>query len=190
MNIITSVRNDMPNLAEVYFHDGITLGPMIALRAVGDELSELIVRTFTELEAQGTEQPTLGRCGAMLTFLAVGTGNEVSLNPAINRTSLGTQIAAMHSREYAPGGIGVVLVDISQMLVVTYGGRGFPEVQECNPFSPTTITVDQLRGAKPSGIVPVSAPRKDELIKPKKKGTRRKKAAGKKPPADEEVSVG
>ncbi len=180
-------QNDWPDLAEVYFCDNVTLGPMIALLEVGDELAELLPATFKELEAQGTEDPTIGRAGAMFTFLAVGTGNHVSLNAAINRVNMGAQIAAMHCREYAPGGIGVVLVNVATRLVTTYGGRGFPDIQECNPFAPMTISIEELGRAEPSGVKPVKAPTKKRAARKKKaarKKAARKKAAARKPDDD------
>lgn len=161
-----------PDYVEVYFHDGVNLGPMIEMAAVGDELPEIIVGTFAALHDQAITNPTIGQAGAMLTFKAVSSGNAVSLNPGPVRHGLGQQINVLHSREYAPGGIGVVLINIREQTVSVYGGRGF-EVAPGNPFQQNTFPIALLEESVASGFVqaePVPP-------KPKAKGKKRKAKA-------------
>jgi len=176
--ITTTPPNNLPDVAEVYFHDGRTMGPMIALATVGDELPELLVGALDALADQGIDKPSIGNFGAMLAARAVYTGNIVSLNPSPPRGNYGAQISMLHQREYAPGGIGVVLIDVGAMLITTYGGRGFPEVHPCNPYTPTSFLFEKLRECTASGID--QAPKSVNEVKaaPKKKAA--KKAAKKK----------
>ncbi len=193
MNIVEPLnpRKKLPECAEVYFHDGTVMGPMIALSEVGDELAELIVGAFKDLAAQGIDKPTLGAAGAMFCYKAVGTGNFCSLNAPPNRSNYGAQIAYMHQREYAPGGIGVVLINVKTGIITTYGGRGFPEVQECNEFMPTDIHLAQLRALPPCGEEQVAAPKKRAAKKRagKKKAAKKKAAAKAAKPGDDNVVV-
>ncbi len=184
-------RKKMPDCAEVYFHDGMVMGPMIALSEVGDELAELIVGAFDDLAVQGIDRPTLGAAGAMFCYKAVGTGNFTSLNAPPNRTNYGAQIAFMQQREYAPGGIGVVLINVKTGIITTYGGRGFPDVQECNEFMPTDIHLDQLRALPPCGEEQIAAPKKRAAKKRavKKKAAKKKAAAKAAKPGEEVVRV-
>lgn len=175
MNTLNPVnpRKKLPDCAEVYFHDGMVMGAMIALSEVGDELAELIVGAFDDLAKQGIMAPTLGAAGAMFCFKAVSTGNFTSINAPPNLTNYGAQIAYMHQRDYAPGGIGVVLVNVDTRVITTYGGRGFPEVQECIEFMPTDIHLDQLRELPPCG--------EEQRVAPKKKAAKKRKPGKKKP---------
>lgn len=161
-----------PDYVEVYFHDGINLGPMIEMAAVGDELPEIIVGAFAALHDQMIHNPTVGQAGAMLTFKAVSSGNAVSLNPGPVRHGLGQQINVLHSREYAPGGIGVVLIDIRELTVSVYGGRGF-DVAPGNPFQQNTFPIALLEQSVASGFVqadPVPPKPKTKAKKRKAKG--------------------
>ncbi|KKL55421.1 hypothetical protein LCGC14_2255600 [marine sediment metagenome] len=111
MNPINPV-NIEADCAEVYFTDGVCLGPMIAMRSVGDELAELITGTIDQLEFQELLPASLGTAGAVFVFRAVYACNHVSLNAPPNLNGLGAQIGYLHRREYAPGGIGVVIIDM------------------------------------------------------------------------------
>ena len=167
-----------PDYVEVYFHDGVNLGPMIEMAAVGDELPEIIVGAFAALHDQAITNPTIGQAGAMLTFKAVSSGNAVSLNPGPVRHGLGQQINVLHSREYAPGGIGVVLIDIRAQTVSVYGGRGF-DVAPGNPFQQNTFPIELLAQAAASGFTQAEPAAAKAKAKPKKrKGKGKGKSSG------------
>ena len=168
-----------PDYVEVYFHDGINLGPMIEIAAVGDELPEIIIGTFAALHDQAIPNPTIGQAGAMLTFKAVSSGNAVSLNPGPVRHGLGQQINVLHSREYAPGGIGVVLIDIREQTVSVYGGRGF-EVAPGNPFQQNTFPIELLEQSVASGFTQADpVPPKPKAKAKAKKRKAKAKSGGK-----------
>lgn len=173
--------SDLPDCAAVYFHDGMTLGPMIALATRGDELPQLIVESFMDLSRQGNDQPTFGQVGAMLVYKAVAAGHIVSLQPPPPRGGLGNQLASLFTREASLGGIGVVLIDMIEKTCTTYGGRGFPEIAPGPPFTPVTFPLGLLEEARRADLSFVNAPATKELEPPlQKKKTARKKTAKKK----------
>jgi hypothetical protein len=166
---------------------------MIAMRSVGDELAELITGTIDQLEFQELLPASLGTAGAVFVFRAVYACNHVSLNAPPNLNGLGAQIGYLHRREYAPGGVGVVIIDMREEKVITYGGRGFPSIREPNLFQPTTVTFEELRSVAVSGNAQAPLEPKDpakaaKKAAPKKKGSR-KKGAKKKGSGDDTVRV-
>ena len=192
MNPINPV-NIEADCAEVYFTDGVCLGPMIAMRSVGDELAELITGTIDQLEFQELLPASLGTAGAVFVFRAVYACNHVSLNAPPNLNGLGAQIGYLHRREYAPGGVGVVIIDMREEKVITYGGRGFPSISAPNLFQATSVTFEDLRSVATSGNAQAPLDARDPAKAPKKTAARKKaakkKAAKKKGSGDDTVRV-
>lgn len=169
-----SKKSDYPDLAVVYFTDGATLGPAIVLRSVGAELAELILEAFSQVYDQGLDA-SIGNVGAAMCFRAVATGNEVSLLPPPMCANYPMQLGWLHQPDQAVGGIGSVIVNVKELEATTYGGRGFPEVAESNPYQPCTFLTEVLRGMPPSGVEPSPEPKK-----PAPKKTAARKKAGRK----------
>ncbi len=192
MNPINPVNTET-DCAEVYFTDGVCLGPMIAMRSVGDELAELITGTIDQLEFQELLPASLGTAGAVFVFRAVYACNHVSLNAPPNLNGLGAQIGYLHRREYAPGGVGVVIIDMREEKVTTYGGRGFPSISAPNLFQATSVTFEELRSVATTGNVQAPLQAKGSAAPAKKAAPRkkaaRKKAARKKGGGDDTVRV-
>ncbi len=179
-------EHKLPDVADVYFTDGVVLGPSIAMRDVGPELPELILRAFEQLKQQELWPPTMGVATSALIYQAVGSGNHVSTNPPPNRVNFGAQLAWLFQREHSLGGIGCVIINLNDATITTYGGRGFPEIKPSNQYMQSTFSIDELDTGKPSGIEAASAPVKRNAAKPKKKAAR-KKGAKKKAAAKKEV---
>ncbi len=171
-------RNDLPDVAEVYFSDGTQLGPAIQMRSVGSELPELILGTFKQLNEQNLLPCTIGTASAALIYRAVVGGNHVSANAPPNQFGFSAQLSYLFQREHALGGIGVVIVDIAASTVTTYGGRGFPVAGPSNPFMPCTFGAELLANEPASGIEAPAAAPAPKRAQPKKKA--KKKKAGRK----------
>lgn len=139
----------LDNVAEVFFTDGVVLGPGIGLREVGDELTALILGVFEQAKEQELHPPTLGVATAILTYRAVATGNHVTCNAPPGLVNLGSQLAYLYRRENSIGGIGTVVIDIHSSTITTYGGRGFPDVRGSAPFAPCVFTIDDLAASQP-----------------------------------------
>ena len=133
-----------PNVAEVYFTDGVNMGPAVMLLEVGEyELAELIVSAIDQITDQDFVATYAHVCAAFV-FQAVATGNRVSLHPAPMRNSFPQQFSSLLQQERAVGGVGTVIVDVSRGMVTTYGGRGFNEVAPSNPYQPCAFKIELL----------------------------------------------
>lgn len=164
------------NAAEVYFTDGVSMGPAVVLLEVGEyELAELIVSAIDQMTDQDFEATYAHDCAAFV-FQAVATGNRVSLHPAPMRNSFPQQFASLLLPERAIGGVGTVIVDVSRGMVTTYGGRGFNEVAPSNPYQPCAFKFDLLDDMPASGQEPAPevAARPARKVAAKKKASRKK----------------
>lgn len=170
-------RHLLPDVAEVYFTDGNQLGPAIALRDVGDELPGLILGTMAALERLGFKPPTIGTATSMFVYRAVDTGNHVSTNAPMNRTNIGAQLAYLFCRENSVGGIGVVLINLTDLTITTYGGRGFPEVFPSNPYTQATFEIAELKHAPKSSVEPPQEPPEKEAKAEPSAAEKKKRAA-------------
>jgi hypothetical protein len=183
-------QDKYPDVAEVYFTDGVNLSPSVAMKDVGGELPSLILAAFAELKRQELWPPTLGVATAALTYQAVATGNHVSVNAPPNAGNFGLQLGWIYRRENAVGGIGVVIVNLMDATVTTYGGRGFPEIVGSAPYFACSFPLDDLEKAPLFGEVPAPPVNARPAKNAKKKAAKKKAAKRKAKPADsEEVRV-
>lgn len=181
--------NHLPDVAVLYFTDGISLGPAIRARSVGAELPELILGTLNQLHRHGLPT-TIGTATAALCYRAVASGNHVSCTAAPNLSNFPQQLAYLFRRDNAIGGIGVVLVNLNEKLITTYGGRGFQTACPSNPFMPATFPIEELLSEPASGFEPAEEPAApgQKMATPHKKAAKkkggRKKGARKKAAAE------
>ncbi len=185
-----------PDVAEVYFTDGVNLSPSVAMKDVGGELPSLILAAFAELKRQELWPPTLGVATSALTYQAVATGNHVSVNVPPNMGNYGLQLAWIYRRENAVGGIGVVIVNLTEATVTTYGGRGFPEIVGSAPYFASTFPLDDLGRAPLFGEIPAAPvtarakkPAAKKRAKAKKKSSAKHKAKARKAKAQDEATA-
>lgn len=192
-----------PALAHVVFSDDKTLGPVIVLRDINEDLPILLKASLSQLQEQEVELGA-GTWLAALVFQAVGRGCHVDILPPPPGGHAGMQMSSIFHPEAAFGGVGWVIVNVTSTEVLTYGGRGFAAIRPSAPYQPTSFDLKEIfallseepeKGPEPEtdleegeGDAPnptaaelladaSPAPKKKTARKKKKKKTARKKAA-------------
>jgi hypothetical protein len=132
-------HNDDPSHAVVCFWDHTTFSACVMLDGLTrSDLAELIMLTVR----RKVERPAI--MAAYFTHYAMEVAEQVAITNVPPAVSVGATLARIHSPDNAPGGLGMILIDLAMCEIMVYGGAGWDDDGKYNQFATRVVTPSDL----------------------------------------------